>query len=474
LAGDPEAGPLAEEADVLNSLGNWAEAGRRYDIAAEAQGSSPVEAGLIQCRRAYCRMRVGKFVEASKILQSLESNASALVRVTAEVVAVEQAAREGRLEECVELGNRAETSVKDLGPAAPPILVADLHNAIGSALGLLRRGEEAEPHFRTAMAAAKLGGLPVRTATIAANCAVYLVEQGRLDEAIELLEGREPDLRRHGDTVMLATLLNNLAALHILGGDMDGGRGWLEEALRIYSLLGDSANAAAVRYNLGIHESIRDRAPGAARQFEEALRLLSGCEGKLPEPAATVACLVRIGLAEARNMQGKRSLAAPLLDEVAKCEECRSKAVVQARLMIARSRAAQQSRKYDGSVELARRAVALASGRGEEGALAACRLSLALAAAGRDAESAHEAREAEKLSAGFPVHAAGFRKAYARAFDENRKRRDATAVKSRGSAGGNGGGVAHQTGHRQRSPDPRRAAGREPRRAREQRRAGRR
>jgi tetratricopeptide (TPR) repeat protein len=153
----------------------------------------------------------------------------------------------------------------------------------GDLAGAMRETELAEPVLR----GGDLGRLY-------AQRAVIVQVQGDLDKALELYRRALPMLRRAGDTLYEAKVLNNRAMLHTSRGAFAAAEADLRRAAQLYAKLGMGRFEADVRQNLGFVAAFRGDLPAALTWFDradawfrangivDAVGLRDRCEALLP------------------------------------------------------------------------------------------------------------------------------------------------------------------------------------------------
>ncbi len=158
--------------------------------------------------------------------------------------------------------------------------------------GALREADKAEASLH----GAGLARLRVQRASV-------LMDQGRLDEALEGYQQALPDLRRAGDTLWLARLFNNRGLVHCQLGNLALAQADLEKAERLHLELGQHRSVAHARQNLGLVASFRGDVVTALLRFDEAdAHFLE--QGHIDAASLDERCLVLLGarlLAEARS-----------------------------------------------------------------------------------------------------------------------------------------------------------------------------
>src|SRR5919198_4049200 len=153
----------------------------------------------------------------------------------------------------------------------------------GDLAGAAREAELAEPVVR----GGDLGRLLAQQAVIA-----YL--QGRLGDTFALYRPALPILRRAGDALYEARVLNNRAMLHSYRGQLAAADEDLRRAEQLYRSIGMGRHAALVEQNLGFVAAFRGDLPAALAWFDradawfrehgsvDAIGLRDRCEALLP------------------------------------------------------------------------------------------------------------------------------------------------------------------------------------------------
>lgn len=201
----------------------------------------------------------------------------------------------------------------------------------GDWAGALRQADQAEQLLH----GTDLAGLHVTRSLL-------LMYQGRLEEALAGYQRAYPVLRRGGDPMALARLLNNRGLLHQHRGALALASADMRRADELYQSQGQQRLSAQVRQNLGVVEALRGDIPSALRWFDDAQALV---------PAGTP--LDVMGLSD----RCQALLSARLLDEARTSAEAAVAALaVEGRrgyLAIARLRLAEAAL-VGGDLELAR------------------------------------------------------------------------------------------------------------------------
>lgn len=136
--------------------------------------------------------------------------------------------------------------------------------SMGNSSGALREIDRASAVLR----GPALAGLRITQALI-------FNRMGRIDEALEGYRRALPVLRRCGDRLREARLLNNRGLLHLMSGSLAQAETDLVRARDILLTLGQTAYAAGVAHNLGFLASRRGDVPAALARYDEAQAELS-------------------------------------------------------------------------------------------------------------------------------------------------------------------------------------------------------
>jgi hypothetical protein len=177
----------------------------------------------------------------------------------------------------------AERENLALHSARARLVLASVLLSLGDPTGAMRETDLAEPALR----GGDLGRLY-------AQRAVILHVQGRLDEALELYRRALPVLRRAGDMLYEAKVLNNRAMLYSSRGALAAADADLRRVERLSASMGMDRLAATTRQNLGYVAALRGDLPAALAWFDradawfrangivDAVGLRDRCEALLP------------------------------------------------------------------------------------------------------------------------------------------------------------------------------------------------
>ena len=136
------------------------------------------------------------------------------------------------------------------------------------AFALLERGRVKAALTEADRAAAALRGLPaVRLAT---QRALILQRTGQLGQALAAYAAALPALRRFGDDLWEARLLNNRGLLHADQGTLTAAEADLHRARDLHTARGSEMLAAEAEWNLGVVAARRGDAPTALARFDRA------------------------------------------------------------------------------------------------------------------------------------------------------------------------------------------------------------
>lgn len=158
--------------------------------------------------------------------------------------------------------------------------------------GALREADRAE----AALTGVGLARLRVQRASV-------LMDQGRLDEALDGYQRALPDLRRAGDTLWLARLFNNRGLLYCQMGELVLAQADLKKAERLHLGLEQQRSVAHARQNLGLVASLRGDVVRALSYFDKADAHFAE-RGSVDAATLDERCVVLLGgrlLAEART-----------------------------------------------------------------------------------------------------------------------------------------------------------------------------
>ena len=177
----------------------------------------------------------------------------------------------------------AEREDLALHAARARLVLASVLLSLGDPTGATRETDLAEPALR----GGDLGRLY-------AQRAVILHVQGRLDAALELYRRALPVLRRAGDLLYEAKVLNNRAMLYSSRGALAAADADLRRVERLSAAMGMDRLAATTRQNLGYVAALRGDLPAALAWFDradawfrangivDAIGLRDRCEALLP------------------------------------------------------------------------------------------------------------------------------------------------------------------------------------------------
>lgn len=136
---------------------------------------------------------------------------------------------------------------------------------------------------------------------------VALLHLARYDEAHEALEGAVAIAEVANELDMMIRALNNLAALHMLGGAFDRSRLCLEVAVQAAGRLGDPERLAFMTYRLGVNAFFAGCSSEASQHFEQAISIGSAVETYWAAPYPLFALALTYAL-EGRMPEAVRSM----------------------------------------------------------------------------------------------------------------------------------------------------------------------
>ncbi len=273
--------------DVLEALGDVQdlaglyEQARRSYTAARTLRSDPVDAATIHLKIAYVDERVGAYVRAVRHIRSgqrllADRDDPEAVRHRGRLAAWLSAVRlaQGRFQESYDASIEAiacAERVEDDATLAQAYLTVDFagsvlgkgavgdptrqaheiyaalgdlpgqasaHNSLGAFAYMDGRWEEAAEHYGRSRAARQQAGDPVSAALADANLAEIRVEQGRLDEGLELLAAAVETAHAAGDRAIEALARRLQAAALGRAGDVSAAHEQLQRAAHLFAELG--------------------------------------------------------------------------------------------------------------------------------------------------------------------------------------------------------------------------------------------
>ena len=170
---------------------------------------------------------------------------------------------------------------------------------------LLERGRTAQAIAQAERAAEGMDGLDA--AHVVMQRALLYQQCGRTVQALEAYRKALPVLRRAGDTLHEARLLNNRGVLYLYAGRLNEAEADMQRAYELRLELGQNMSAADSGWNLGLIAARRGDIPTALRRYEEAEATYQRLGS--PEPDGLVhrgELLLSAGVrAEARALAGR-------------------------------------------------------------------------------------------------------------------------------------------------------------------------
>ena len=155
----------------------------------------------------------------------------------------------------------------------PPIAKAELHVLAGNGFLNLTELEEAEGHYRQALAAAKEAGHQQGEAAALGNLGVIYSQRGDLDKAEQHHKKSFAIKEEIGDRLGQANSLGNLGIVYKERGDLDRAEEYHKKALAIDEEIGNRLGQAQHLGNLGIVYAGRGDLDRAEEYFKKALAI---------------------------------------------------------------------------------------------------------------------------------------------------------------------------------------------------------
>lgn len=160
----------------------------------------------------------------------------------------------------------------------PPQTLNDLYTKVAGLLNYLDRREEALPYLHAQLELARQSNDREMEAQALTNLAqVERIRSGR-QEAIALLEQALP---LTSSPRLRAGILFNLGSALIWRGEADRSLRLLDEALRLFTQVGDKLGQANVLQAIGDVQQFRKQTADALKSYDEALRLFTQVGAKL-------------------------------------------------------------------------------------------------------------------------------------------------------------------------------------------------
>jgi tetratricopeptide (TPR) repeat protein len=169
----------------------------------------------------------------------------------------------GRLEESL---TALRTSVRQAEEGGEPEVAAEARMSL--AYVLVEQGHTTEALAAADSAATALRGLPA--ARLLMQRGLLLWRAGRAEEALVAYRRALPVLRRGGDVLSEARLLNNRGLLYIDRGELTAAEADLRRAGQLFTDLEQEVLAASAEQNLGYTAARRGDVPAALSRFDAA------------------------------------------------------------------------------------------------------------------------------------------------------------------------------------------------------------
>jgi tetratricopeptide (TPR) repeat protein len=222
-------------------------------------------------------------------------------------------------------GDALEEAVSAAGQAGDDELAADAHLALAGVMSLAGRSTLAFTHLDLVD---RLGSEELRGIAVLQR-ALVCRDVGRFDDALQLLAGAIPRLRRESRWLDLARVLANRAGIRARRGDVGAAVGDYEEAERLYLSVDQEFAALQARHDLAWTLANIGDLPRALQLFDEvstrfvdlghdaSLPLLSRAEALLMGGLSADALTFSQDAARRLDAEGNRSAAAEALVAVA-------------------------------------------------------------------------------------------------------------------------------------------------------------
>jgi len=123
-------------------------------------------------------------------------------------------------------------------------------------------------------------GLQDQEAVDLYHCGLFSVMAGKREEGLDFLNAARAACEKAGDAVLLPEILLNLGQVKGAGGDFDGGRTALEQALALLRGKGDRYRELRVLEHLAGLLSLAGHHGAAAERYKEASERALGPESK--------------------------------------------------------------------------------------------------------------------------------------------------------------------------------------------------
>jgi tetratricopeptide (TPR) repeat protein len=204
-------------------------------------------------------------------------------------------------------------------------LAADGHLALAGVLSIAGRWPAAFAHLDEVD---QLGSIELRNLAELQR-AMVCSDAGRIDEALRLLGGAIPRLRRDGQALYLARVLGNRGGIRVSRGELAAAISDFEEAETLYRSLGQEFAALQARHDIGCALATLGELPRALQLFDEvstrfvelghdaSMPLLSRAEALLLGGLSADALIFSLDASRRLAAEGKHSAAAEALVAVA-------------------------------------------------------------------------------------------------------------------------------------------------------------
>ena len=163
----------------------------------------------------------------------------------------------------------------------PPIAKAQLHSLAGNGFFRLAQLEEAEGHYREALAAAEEAGHQQGQAAALGSLGIVYGQRGELHRAEKHLQKALAIQQEIGDSLGQANSLGNLGIVYAERGDLDRAEKHLQKALAIHEDIGYRYGQAQDLGNLGNIYFLRGDLDKAEEHHKKALAIHEDIENRL-------------------------------------------------------------------------------------------------------------------------------------------------------------------------------------------------
>jgi class 3 adenylate cyclase/tetratricopeptide (TPR) repeat protein len=314
--------PADEVADVCEHLGEVAELGGSYDIAASAyararrlRASQPLDVARLCGREGRLRERSGRarealtwFTRGQRVLDTAGASGKDADQLRAELMLKYGGTRlrQGRVSASVGLLQHVVARAEVLGDrpmlAHAYYLLDWAHSELGN--------PEAATYRTLALPIYEELGDHAGQANVLNNLGVDAYFEGRWDEALALYEQSRAARERAGDLVEMGTAANNV-------GEILSDQGHLERAEALFQEALDIWRPAAFHVGVGLATSNLGRAATRAGRFDEAADLLADAVARLTEVGVESLALEALARETERRVLLARFDALILAEEVA-------------------------------------------------------------------------------------------------------------------------------------------------------------